>query len=379
MLLVGAVAAQVPEPAIPIEEPPVPAAQPPVPPGVPGVGIPGVPPAMPDPGLPVPGAPIPGTPVPGALPDLPNLQVPAPQGIEAPGMQPTQPRIQQSNNPLLKLFDTNGDGVLSGDEIEAAPTRLWELDRNFDAELSAVELGIVLAPRWQERRRGVQGYLPVEPTPVQPAPPVPESPMLPGTTPGAERPRFEVYPLRGLDPGQTLATLQQLLKDQPQARLTYDGRTQSILALAPPSTHIQIREALADLLDGERRGIPGATPGMEIPNTPNTALPVMPRSVPLYNSGAREVLRVVKQVYRDKIYEPRSQPPVSDPRFPGGNLPGIEQPTVPAGKMVIGEGAAPDTIVITAEDELFFEVLDLIERLDEGQSPAADEVPPPSN
>lgn len=373
MLMVCVATSQVPQPAIPVDEPPVPAAQPPVPPGIPGVGIPGVPPAMPDPGTPVPGAPVPG-----AFPELPNLQVPAPQGITDPGMPPTQPRIQQSSNPLLKLFDTNGDGVLSGDEVEAAPTRLWELDRNFDAELSAVELGLVLAPRWQERRRGVQGHLPVEPTPVQPAPPEPELPMLPGTTPSVERARFEVYPLRGLDPGQTLATLQQLLKDQPQARLTYDGRTQSILALAPPSTHIQIREALADLLDGERRGIPGMAPGMEIPNAPDTALPVMPRSVPLYNSGAREILRVVKQVYRDKIYEPRNQPPT--PTIGGGlGLP-PDLPAVPSGKMVIGEGADPNTIVISAEDKLFFEVLDLIERLDESQGPAADEMAvPPSN
>jgi type II/III secretion system protein len=370
MLLVGAVAAQVPEPAIPAEEPPVPAALPPVPPGIPGVGIPGVPPAIPDPGAPVPGMP----------PELPNLQVPPPAGMEDPGMPPALPRGRQSSNPLLKLFDTNGDGVLSGDEVEAAPSRLWELDRNFDAELSAVELGLVLAPRWQERRRGVQGHLPVESAPIQPAPPEPNMPILPQTAPGAERARFEVYPLRGLDPGQTLATLQQLLKDQPQARLTYDGRTRSILALAPPSTHIQIREALADLLDGERRGIPGMAPGINIPNAPDTALPVMSRPVPLYNSRARDVLRVVKQVYRDKLHEPRNQPPAGDPRFPGGALPVMDQPVVPAGKMVIGEGAAPNTIVISAEDSLFFEVLDLIERLDESQVPAEDEmvVPPGS-
>ena len=107
-------------------------------------------------------------------------------------------------------------------------------------------------------------------------------------------------------------------------------------------------------------------------------VPVIPRPVPLYNSRAREVLRVVKEVYRSKIVEPRDVQPVPAPGLPGG-LPVREEPVVPPGKMVIGEGAEPNTIVISAEDKLFFEVLDLIERLDESQEPGADVEAPPVN
>ena len=298
-------------------------------------------------------------------------------------MPPGQPRGRQSNNPLLKLFDTNGDGILSGDEVEAAPARLWELDRNLNAELSADELGLVSGPRWQERRRGIRGHVPTEPpavgsAPIAPTAPEPAMPVLPGTAPADERAKFEVYPLRGLDPGQTLATLQQLLQGQPQARLTFDGRTQSILALAPPSTHAQIRETLAGLLEGERRGIPGVAPAMEEPAAPGASLPILPRSIPLYNAHSREILKVVQQVYRDRIVEPSARPPAGAPGR--GFPPGLDQPVVPAGKMVIGEGMQPNTIVITADDKLFFEVLDLIERLDDDQEmPADDTGAPPQN
>jgi hypothetical protein len=168
-----------------------------------------------------------------------------------------------------------------------------------------------------------------------------------------------------------------MLGPQPDARLTFDARTQSILALAPPSAQAKIREALAGLLEGERTGIPGLAPGMAPPAASEVAVPVVPRPVPLYNARARDVLRIVKQVYRDRITEPPAQTPAADPRFPGAApLPVFDQPTVPAGKMVIGEGADPTTIVISAQDELFFEVLDLIERLDEKQEPAANETPP---
>lgn len=372
ILVAGVTTAQVPEPAIPAEEPPAPETQPPIPPGIPGFGEPGTPPAIPDPVAPIPGMP----------PELPNLQVPPPAGIEGLTMPPGQPPVRQSNNPLLTLFDADGDGVLSDDEVELAPARLWELDRNFDAELSAAELGLVLAPRWQERRRGIRGHVPVEPPVAEPAPiapvvPEPAMPVLPSETPREERAKFEVYPLRGLDPTQTLATLQKLLQDQPQARLTFDGRTRSILALAPPSVHAQIREALANLLEGERRGIPGFGPPMDDPAAPGAGLPVIPRPVPLYAARTKDVLRVVKQVYRDKIIEPSRQSPA--PTI-GGGLglpPELEEPVVPAGKMVIGEGMQPNTIVISAEDELFFEVLDLIERLDGAQeAPDGGTVPP---
>lgn len=372
VLLVGMAVAQVPGPTIPTEEPPALEAQPPTPPtGIPDLGFPGQPPAPTD---------SMATP-PGMPPELPNLQVPPPTATQGLGIPPSQPQIRQSDNPLLKLFDADGDGFLSGDEVDAAPARLWELDRNMDAELSADELGLVLAPRWQERRRAVRGYLPTEPLPAEPMPVAPDLPVLPERKLGDERPQFEVYPLRGLDPGRTLAALQQLLEDQPSARLTFDGRSQSILALAPPSSHAQIRKTLADLLAGDRTGIPGLAPGQPSPAAPNAALPVVPRVVPLYNARAREILRIVKQVYRDRITEPRTQPPVGDPRFPGAEFPPImNEPTVPAGRMVIGEGAEPNTIVISAQNELFFEVLDLIERLDASQEPPADEMEiPPGN
>ena len=309
-------------------------------------------------------------------PDLPNLQVPPPAGIDGLTMPPNLPQPRQSNNLLLKLFDTDGDGILSGDEVEAAPARLWELDRNLNAEISIDELALISAPRWQERRRGIRGYVPpTEPTPaatepITPAAPEPTMPALPGSTPTPERAKFEVYPLRGLDPGQTLATLQQLLQGHPQARLTFDGRSQSILALAPPSVHAQIRDTLANLLEGERRGIPGLGPAMEGPAAQTPAMPVIPRPVPLYNAQAKEVLRVVREVYRDRIVEPAPQPAEA----PGLGLPpGLAEPAVPAGKMVVGEGMQPNTIVISADDKLFFEVLDLIERLDESQEAPADE------
>ena len=370
-LLVGLAASQVPDPAIPVAEPPatavpspLPAVQPPVPPTeFPPTQIPGVP----DAGFP--------SSIPGMPPALPNLDVPPPGVVEGPWLPPTEPRAQQSDNPLLKLFDTDGDGVLSGDEVDAAPARLWELDRNLDAQLSADELGLVLAPRWQQRRRAVRGYLPVEPTQVQPEmPAVPELPL------GNERPRFEVYPLRGLDPAQTLATLQRLLQDQPDARLTFDGRTRSILALAQPSAHAKIRDTLASLLEGDRAGLPGLPPALEPAAAGAAALPALPRVVPLYNARSREILRVVRQVYRDRIVEPRADQPADNLQIPGVPLPPpMEAPTVPAGKMVVGVGADPNTIVVSAEDELFFEVLDLIERLDASQEPAAGqmEVPPP--
>jgi len=274
---------------------------------------------------------------------------------------------------LLKLFDLNGDGILSGDEVNAAPARLWELDRNFDAELSTEELGLVLAPRWEQRRRAVRGSLPAEPSQLQPQLPVtPEAPL------GNERPRFEVYPLRDLDPTQTLAALQQLLQGQPDARLTFDGRSRSILVLAPPSAQAKVREALASLLAGDRAGLPGLPPAMEQTAAPLAELPVVPRVVPLYNARSPEILRIVRQVYRDRIVEPRADQAAGNPLAPG--LPPVmEGPTVPAGKMVIGEGAAPNTIAISAQDELFFEVVDLIERLDESLEPPSDamEVPPP--
>ncbi len=360
ILLVGSAAAQAPAP---------PAAEtPPSTPALPLGAIPQFPPTQ-VPGVPDMGFPPAPT---NVQPGFPDLQ-PLPSGLDQIGTPPSQPRIQQSNNPLLKLFDTDGDGTLSGDEVEQASARLWELDRNFDAELSTQELGLILAPRWQERRRGVPGHLPDDPMQVEPQLPEPTDRKL-----GDERPQFQVYPLRGLDPRGTLATLQQLLQGQPEVRLTYDGRTRSILALAPADTHAAIRKSLAEMLQGDRAGIPGFPPDMETGEVPEATVPVVPRPVPLYNVRAADILRVIKQVYRDRITEPATDRTAADPRFPGIDpLPNMDEPTVPAGKMVIGEGAAPNTIVVSAEDKLFFEVLDLIERLDEQQEPPADEMAPP--
>ncbi len=372
ILFSGLTTAQMADPAAipPFESPimavpaPIPADQAPVPPmGFPPNPIPGLPAGEPPAGIP------------GLPSTLPNLDVPPPGGFEGLGAPPRQPAVQQSENPLLKLFDLNGDGILSGDEVNTAPARLWELDRNFDAELSTEELGLVLAPRWEQRRRAVRGSLPAEPSQLEPQLPVtPEAPL------GDERPRFEVYPLRDLDPNQTLAALQQLLQGQPDARLTFDGRSRSILVLAPPSVQAKVREALASLLAGDRAGLPGLPPAMEQTAAPPGELPVMPRVVPLYNARSREILRIVRQVYRDRIVEPRADQAAGNLPAPGLPLPPVmERPTVPAGKMVIGEGADPNTIAISAQDELFFEVVDLIERLDESLEPPSEarEVPPP--
>lgn len=357
-LFVGLAIGQVADPTTPPPTPPVQETPPAGIPGIPGQDLPA--PAQPPAAVP------PGTPLPGQPADLPNLIAPAPAGGF--GMPPAQPSVQAtrqpavgaSNNPLLKLFDTDGDGVLSGDEVEAAPARLWELDRNLDAELSADELAVVLGRRRQQRRQGIPGYLPVEPTQAQPQLPAPTAP-----TTSNEAPRFEVYPLRNLDPSRTLATLQQVLKAQPDARLTYDGRTRSILALAPSSAQAKIRDTLASLLEGDRMGLPGTGPAAEAAARPEAGLPVVPRVVPLYNMQSGEVLRIVQQVYRDRIVEPREPAPAASP-IPGVEMPpAMEAPTVPAGKMVIGEGADPNTIVVSAQDPLFFEVLDLIERLDQ--------------
>jgi hypothetical protein len=267
---------------------------------------------------------------------------------------------------LLTLFDTDGDGILSGDEVEEAPARLWELDRDLNAELSSDELGLVLASRWQERRRAVRGHLPVEPTQ-----PEAELPVLPDT-PRDDRSRFQAYPLRSADPARALAILQQVFRGKTEVRMTVDERTGSLLVLAPSSAHALIRNTLADLLQEDRAGLPGFGPAVEgEEGMPELALPAVPRVVPLFNTRARDILRAVKQLYRDRITEPRR-----DPRFPREESIAGE-PVVPAGKMVIGEGEDPDTIVISADDELFFEVLDLIERLDGTQEPPLEEMPVP--
>ncbi|MHB8901982.1 MAG: secretin N-terminal domain-containing protein [Thermoguttaceae bacterium] len=386
-LLAALAAGQVPDPIRPTADAPArqPAGLPPAvvaggvaPTALPGEVSPAGVPAMPESSPPF-GAP-------GGPPTLPNLNAPFPGTTENPWLPPgqaaagSQPAAgQPAANPILKLLDANGDGSLSADEVESAPTRLWQLDRNLDGRVSAEELALVLAPRWDERRRAVPGLAPAEA-------PQPQSPMtqpaastLPELPTANERPRFEVYPLRGLDPSQALATLQQVLAGQPEARLTFDGRTGSILVLAPPSAHSKIREALAGLLEGERTGMPGFPPDASQPGAAGE-VPVVPRVVPIYNARSSEVLRIIQQVYRDRVVEPSPEQAAGGRPMPGDPFGAAMQgPTVPAGKMVIGEGADPNTIVVSAQDDLFFEIVDLIERLDEAeQSPAeTSEVRPP--
>jgi hypothetical protein len=43
-------------------------------------------------------------------------------------------------NPILKALDTNGDGVISADEITNASTALKQLDANGDGQLTQDEL-----------------------------------------------------------------------------------------------------------------------------------------------------------------------------------------------------------------------------------------------
>ncbi len=49
-------------------------------------------------------------------------------------------------NPLVRIFDTNGDGTLSAQEIEGASDKLKALDTSKDGTLSGDELGRALGP-----------------------------------------------------------------------------------------------------------------------------------------------------------------------------------------------------------------------------------------
>jgi len=57
-------------------------------------------------------------------------------------------------NPLLHLFDTNHDGVISADEIAAAPAALKALDKNGDGQLTSDELR---PPRGPKGEKGAKG------------------------------------------------------------------------------------------------------------------------------------------------------------------------------------------------------------------------------
>lgn len=77
--------------------------------------------------------------------------------------QPTMP------GGLLKVLDTDGDGTLSNEEIDAAPASLRKLDRDNDGAISPRELQAVLP------RRPAQAQPPVRPAPANQS----ESPKQP--------------------------------------------------------------------------------------------------------------------------------------------------------------------------------------------------------
>jgi|LSQX01.1.fsa_nt_gb hypothetical protein len=323
----------------------------------------------------------PAAPAPPLSPSAPPPDPALEPGLPAAGSpQPVPPSaagsaapLQRDANPLLRLFDVNGDGVLTADEVANSAARLRELDRNLDGILTPDELLLVLAPRWDERRRAVPGVLPAEPSIAPQVPAAPAAPAAPLPTAGdaagrsTEKPRVEIYPLRSLDPNQTLARFQQLLRDRQDARLTIDIRTRSLLVYGPGDVHAMIRKELADLAQS---GLPeqfGQAPGMES-QPPLGGFPIAPppRVIPVYNARARDILRTVRQVYRDRLFEPRTAPAAdAAAAFGAAPLP-PEAAGLPPDRMVVGLGADPNSVVVTADDELFFEVLDLIERLDSG-------------
>lgn len=70
-------------------------------------------------------------------------------------------------SPILNAIDTNQDGVLSADEIAAAPAQLRRLDKNGDGKLTRDEAGIRMdqLPGRGGRGRGEGGGPPETPAP----------------------------------------------------------------------------------------------------------------------------------------------------------------------------------------------------------------------
>ncbi len=112
--------------------------------------------------------------------------------------------------------------------------------------------------------------------------------------------------LRSLDPNQTLATFQQLLRDRQDARLTIDIRTRSLLVYGPGDVHAMIRKGLADLV---QPGLPeqfGQTPGMES-QPPIGGFPLLRLPGDSGLQCPRDILRTVRQIYRERLFEPRTR------------------------------------------------------------------------
>lgn len=80
-------------------------------------------------------------------------------GIAQPTQPPQRPgpQGQETTHPLIALLDTDGDGALSIEEVNAAPSKLKQLDSSEDGKVTADEL-----PRIQVRAN--RGGGPPEPT-----------------------------------------------------------------------------------------------------------------------------------------------------------------------------------------------------------------------
>ena len=74
-----------------------------------------------------------------SLPLLAQNPVPSPSS-PSPGRPDHVPPFRRPPNPLMEALDTNHDGVLSAEEIAAAPTSLKKLDKNSDGQLTEDEL-----------------------------------------------------------------------------------------------------------------------------------------------------------------------------------------------------------------------------------------------
>jgi len=75
-----------------------------------------------------------------------------------------QDGMRRPPNPLLHIFDTNHDGVISADEIAHAPAALKALDKNGDGQLTADELRPP-RPKGEKGEKGPKGGNDMPPPP----------------------------------------------------------------------------------------------------------------------------------------------------------------------------------------------------------------------